>query len=162
MLPMPLSCSALGLRPGFDLQLSAGDGGLHWRRHCSEQHHLGHRSHDSPTHSRFCLFSCRLSDIKQSAVSAQRVFIVEVMGSYCGYLAELAGLSTGAEKIYLHEDGVHIRSVENDIAEVKKRFQNKRKNIALIIRNENASPVRSHSILVDCSNRAHAPEGVLH
>lgn len=44
-------------------------------------------------------------DIKQSAVASQRVFIVEVMGSYCGYLALMSGMATGAERIYLHEVG---------------------------------------------------------
>jgi 6-phosphofructokinase len=42
-------------------------------------------------------------DIKRSAVSSQRVFVVEVMGSYCGYLALMSGLAGGAERVYLHE-----------------------------------------------------------
>src|SRR5688500_20273611 len=42
--------------------------------------------------------------IKQSAVAMRRCFVVEVMGRYCGYLAFMSGMSTGAERVYLcHE-----------------------------------------------------------
>ena len=44
--------------------------------------------------------------IKQSAVASNRVFVVEVMGRYCGYLALMSALATGAERVYLHEEGV--------------------------------------------------------
>ena len=46
--------------------------------------------------------------IKQSAVAARRVFVVEVMGRDCGYLALMSGLATGAEHVYLPEDGVSL------------------------------------------------------
>jgi 6-phosphofructokinase 1 len=37
--------------------------------------------------------------IKQSAIgSKRRVFIIETMGGYCGYLATLAGLASGADQ----------------------------------------------------------------
>ena len=39
--------------------------------------------------------------IKQSAVAARRVFVVEVMGRDCGYLALMSGLASGAEHVYL-------------------------------------------------------------
>ena len=32
---------------------------------------------------------------------ARRVFVVEVMGRYCGYLALMSGLATGAERVYI-------------------------------------------------------------
>src|SRR5512144_3107142 len=35
--------------------------------------------------------------IKQSAVATRRVFVVEVMGRECGYLALMSGMATGAE-----------------------------------------------------------------
>ena len=44
--------------------------------------------------------------IKQSAVASHRCFVVEVMGRYCGYLALMSGLATGAERVYLNEEGV--------------------------------------------------------
>jgi len=46
--------------------------------------------------------------IKQSAVAARRCFVVEVMGGDCGYLALISGLATGAERVYLPEDGVCV------------------------------------------------------
>jgi len=42
--------------------------------------------------------------IKQSAVASRRCFVVEVMGRDCGYLAQMSGLSTGAERTYLPEE----------------------------------------------------------
>jgi len=49
--------------------------------------------------------------IKQAAVAEQRCYVVEVMGRRCGYLAMMSGLATGAERVYLHEDGVTLKGV---------------------------------------------------
>jgi 6-phosphofructokinase 1 len=38
--------------------------------------------------------------IKQSAVASRRVFVVEVLGQYCGYLALMSALASGAERVY--------------------------------------------------------------
>ena len=46
--------------------------------------------------------------IKDSAVASHRCFIVEVMGHDCGYLALMAGLATGAEQVYLPEEGISL------------------------------------------------------
>ena len=51
--------------------------------------------------------------IKQSAVAPRRCFVVEVMGRYCGYLALMSGLATGAERVYLHEEGVTLHDLQN-------------------------------------------------
>ncbi len=50
---------------------------------------------------------CVVDKIKQSAVAERRCYIVEVMGRRCGYLALMSGLATGAERVYLHEEGRH-------------------------------------------------------
>lgn len=43
--------------------------------------------------------------IKQSASgSKRRVFIIETMGGYCGYLATLSGLAGGADAAYINEE----------------------------------------------------------
>ena len=47
--------------------------------------------------------------IRQSAVASRRVFVVEVMGRDCGYLALLSGLATGAERVYLPGGRHHAR-----------------------------------------------------
>ena len=52
--------------------------------------------------------------IRQSAVATRRVFVVEVMGRECGYLALLSGLATGAERIYLPEEGITLDDLTAD------------------------------------------------
>jgi len=78
--------------------------------------------------------------IKQSAVASQRTFIVEVMGYYCGYLALMSALATGAERVYLHEEGVAMRDLVKDVDEFKQGFE-RGKRLGLIIRNEMANEV---------------------
>ncbi len=76
--------------------------------------------------------------IKQSAVALRRCCIVEVMGRYCGYLAMMGGLATGAERVYLNEDGVTLPDLEKDLHRMQKEFEN-RKRLGLIIRSEMAN-----------------------
>ena len=78
--------------------------------------------------------------IKQSAVATQRAFIVEVMGYYCGYLALMGALATGAERVYLHEEGVSMVDLVQDVEEFKAAFQHG-KRLGLVIRNEMANEV---------------------
>ncbi len=78
--------------------------------------------------------------IKQSAVAWRRAFVVEVMGRYCGYLAVMSGLATGAERVFTHEEGITMAALEKDLEGLVAGFR-KGKRLALIIRNENASPV---------------------
>lgn len=78
--------------------------------------------------------------IKQSAVASQRAFIVEVMGYYCGYLALMGALATGAERVYLHEEGVSMRDLVADVEEFREAFK-KGKRLGLVIRNEMANEV---------------------
>jgi 6-phosphofructokinase 1 len=76
--------------------------------------------------------------IKQSGGALHRCFVVEVMGRYCGYLALMSGLATGAERIYLHEEGVTLKDLEQDLANLKRGFEGG-KRLSLMIRNENAN-----------------------
>ena len=78
--------------------------------------------------------------IKQSAVAWRRAFVVEVMGRYCGYLAVMSGLATGAERVFTHEEGITMAALEKDLEGLAEGFR-KGKRLALMIRNENASPV---------------------
>jgi 6-phosphofructokinase 1 len=78
--------------------------------------------------------------IKQSAVAAGRCFVVEVMGRYCGYLALMSGLATGAERVFLHEEGITLKTLEEELANMIAGFK-KGKRLTLIMRNENASAV---------------------
>lgn len=80
--------------------------------------------------------------IKQSAVASRRVFVVEVMGRYCGYLALLTAIATGAERVYLHEEGVTLKDLQQDIDNLVHDFK-AGKRLGLMIRNENANPFYS-------------------
>jgi len=77
--------------------------------------------------------------IKQSAVASRRCFVVEVMGRYCGYLALMSGLATGAERIYLHEEGVTLADLQKDLEHLVEGFRHG-KRLGLMIRNEMANP----------------------
>ena len=53
--------------------------------------------------------------IKQSAAGTKRrVFIIETMGGYCGYLATMAGLAAGADAAYIFEEPFTIRDLQGD------------------------------------------------
>ncbi len=80
--------------------------------------------------------------IKQSAVAARRSFVVEVMGRDCGYLALMSGLATGAERVYLPEEGISLLDLEKDVNELKDGFAHG-KRLGLVIRSEHADPVFS-------------------
>jgi 6-phosphofructokinase 1 len=80
--------------------------------------------------------------IKQSAVASRRCFVVEVMGRYCGYLALMSALATGAERVYLHEEGINLADLQKDLANLVEGFE-QGKRLGLIIRNERADPFYS-------------------
>lgn len=83
-----------------------------------------------------------IDKIKQSAVAARRVFVVEVMGRRCGYLAVMGALATGAERVYLHEEGVTLDNLRDDVAHLKQGFKSG-KRLGVIIRSEGANPTYS-------------------
>jgi 6-phosphofructokinase 1 len=80
--------------------------------------------------------------IKDSAVALRRVFVVEVMGRHCGYLALMSGLATGAERVYLDEEGVTLKDLERDVRSLNYGFEHG-KRLGLMIRNEYANQVYS-------------------
>jgi len=84
--------------------------------------------------------------IKQSAVAQTRCFIVEVMGRECGYLALMSGLATGAEKVYLNEEGITLQDLLADLELLKKGFSSG-KRLGLMVRNEYANPVYTTEFL---------------
>ena len=86
--------------------------------------------------------------IKQSAVATKRCIIVEVMGYYCGYLALMSGIATGAERVYLHEEGVTLKNLQKDLSYLMDSFQHG-KRLGLIICNEKAHPVYNTNFIQD-------------
>jgi 6-phosphofructokinase 1 len=75
--------------------------------------------------------------IKQSAVASGRCFIVEVMGYDSGYLALLSGLATGAEQVYLPEEGITLDDLRDDVELLRTSFA-AGKRLGLMIRSEHA------------------------
>ncbi len=85
--------------------------------------------------------------IKDSAVALRRVFVVEVMGRRCGYLALLGGLATGAERVYIHEEGVRLTDLLQDVGMLTYGFSHG-KRLGLMIRNEQANEVYDTAFMV--------------
>lgn len=76
--------------------------------------------------------------IKQSAAATRRCFVVETMGRWCGYLALMGGLAGGAERIYLHEEGVSLDRLNDDVQWLHRSFAAGR-TLFLAVRNERAN-----------------------
>uniref|UniRef100_A0AAQ6AE82 ATP-dependent 6-phosphofructokinase n=1 Tax=Amphiprion ocellaris TaxID=80972 RepID=A0AAQ6AE82_AMPOC len=77
--------------------------------------------------------------IKQSAAGTKRrVFIVETMGGYCGYLATMAGLAAGADAAYIFEDKFNIKDLEMNVEHLVEKMKTTVKR-GLILRNENCN-----------------------
>ena len=85
--------------------------------------------------------------IKNSADTSRRAFLVEVMGRFCGYLAVMSGLSTGAEYIYLHEKGVDLNLLRKQLKQLSSSFRRDGRRVALFIRNEKASEAYSTNFI---------------
>jgi len=84
--------------------------------------------------------------IKTSGSAAKRAFVVETMGRYCGYLALMGAMSTGAERVYLHEEGISLDALSADVEWLRQSFASGRK-LFLAIRNENANPLYTTDFL---------------
>jgi 6-phosphofructokinase 1 len=78
--------------------------------------------------------------IKQSAVASRRCFVVEVMGHDCGYLALMSGMSSGAERVYMPEEGITLDDLTVDVGRLTEGFR-AGKRLGLVIRSEHADAV---------------------
>ncbi|MDU0349596.1 6-phosphofructokinase [Actinomyces sp. MRS3W] len=79
-----------------------------------------------------------LDAIKQSAAASRRCFVAEAMGRRCGYLTLMSGIASGAERVYLNEEGLTLAKLAQDSARMVDAFRSGRK-LYLVIRNERAS-----------------------
>ena len=87
-----------------------------------------------------------IDQIKASAMAARRCFVVEVMGRRCGYLALMASLAGGAERVHLPEDGVTLETVRDDISAMRARFEAGGK-LFLVVRSEGADEAYTTDVL---------------
>ncbi|XP_067047456.1 ATP-dependent 6-phosphofructokinase, muscle type-like isoform X1 [Acropora muricata] len=77
--------------------------------------------------------------IKQSASSAtRRVFVVECMGGYCGYLATMSALAGGADATYVFEDKLTLEYLKTNIEHLINKMRGSVRR-GLVIRNEKCS-----------------------
>ncbi|XP_013872180.1 ATP-dependent 6-phosphofructokinase, liver type [Austrofundulus limnaeus] len=74
--------------------------------------------------------------IKQSASGTKRrVFVVETMGGYCGYLATCTGIAVGADAAYIFEEPFNIQDLKTNVEHLAEKMK---KDIqrGLVLRNE--------------------------
>ncbi|XP_076838256.1 ATP-dependent 6-phosphofructokinase, platelet type-like isoform X2 [Brachyhypopomus gauderio] len=74
--------------------------------------------------------------IKQSASGTKRrVFIIETMGGYCGYLATVGALAAGADAAYIYEEPFDIRDLQCNVEHLTEKMKTSIQR-GLVIRNE--------------------------
>ncbi|XP_067108910.1 ATP-dependent 6-phosphofructokinase, platelet type isoform X4 [Osmerus mordax] len=77
--------------------------------------------------------------IKQSASGTKRrVFIIETMGGYCGYLASVGGLAAGADAVYIYEEPFDIRDLQSNVEHLTEKMKTSIQR-GLVLRNENCN-----------------------
>ncbi|CAG2054600.1 unnamed protein product [Timema podura] len=74
--------------------------------------------------------------IRQSAQGTKRrVFVIETMGGYCGYLATVSGLAGGADAAYIYEEKFSIKDLQQDVYHMASKMAEGVQR-GLILRNE--------------------------
>ncbi|XP_039670882.1 ATP-dependent 6-phosphofructokinase, platelet type-like isoform X4 [Perca fluviatilis] len=77
--------------------------------------------------------------IKQSASGTKRrVFIIETMGGYCGYLATVGGLAAGADTVYIYEEPFDIRDLQANVEHLTQKMKTSIQR-GIVLRNENSN-----------------------
>ncbi|XP_073736072.1 ATP-dependent 6-phosphofructokinase, platelet type isoform X7 [Callorhinus ursinus] len=77
--------------------------------------------------------------IKQSASGTKRrVFIIETMGGYCGYLANMGGLAAGADAAYIFEEPFDIRDLQSNVEHLTEKMKTTIQR-GLVLRNESCN-----------------------
>jgi 6-phosphofructokinase 1 len=84
--------------------------------------------------------------LRQAGTASRRCFVVETMGGYCGYLALLGGLSGGAVRVYLHEEGITLEDLADDVERMVASFRVGQR-LFLAVLNERASPMYTSEFL---------------
>lgn len=86
--------------------------------------------------------------IKQSASSSRkRLFVVDVQGGHCGYLATVSSLIAGGTYSYIHEEGVRLSDLMRESRHLKNRFAEDKRQGRIILRNEFCSDTYSAEVM---------------
>ena len=84
--------------------------------------------------------------VRQAGAAQRRAFVVETMGGTCGYLALLAGLSGGAVRVYLHEEGITLKDLSVDVERMVDSFRAGQR-LFMVVANEKASEMYTSDFL---------------
>ena len=84
--------------------------------------------------------------LKDNAGANKRVFIVQVMGYHSGYLAVAAALATGAEDVFIPEEGITMSQILDQVNKLRDAFAAGRRQ-AVIILNEVVAQVYDINML---------------
>jgi 6-phosphofructokinase 1 len=90
--------------------------------------------------------------VRQAGIATRRCFVVETMGGECGYLALLGGLSGGAVRVYLHEEGITLQDLAGDVQRMVDSFRVGQK-LFLAVMNEKANPMYTSDFLCRLFNQ---------
>jgi 6-phosphofructokinase 1 len=90
--------------------------------------------------------------VRQAGIATRRCFVVETMGGQCGYLALMGGLSGGAVRVYLHEEGITLQELAKDVERMVGSFRVGQR-LFLAVMNEKASPMYTSDFLVRLFNQ---------
>lgn len=98
-----------------------------------------------------------IDNISSTASSHSRAFVVEVMGRNCGWLALMAGMSSGADYVFIPEKPPAYDDWEHELCEALRRHREvgKRKSIVIVAEgaiDKNLKPIKADyiaSILTD-------------
>lgn len=96
--------------------------------------------------------------VKLSASSSRRrVFVIEVQGGNCGYIASYTGLVTGALSVYLPEEKVTLATIQEDLNLLQRSYHDDvgaERSGKVFIRNEKASEVYTTQLIADIIKEA--------
>ena len=84
--------------------------------------------------------------LREAGTATRRCFVVQTMGGFCGYLALLGGLSGGAVRVYLHEEGITLQQLARDVELMVGSFRVGQR-LFLTVLNERASPMYTSEFL---------------
>lgn len=84
----------------------------------------------------------------------RRVFVVETMGGYCGYLATMSAVAGGADAAYINEEAFSIDDLRDDVIHLRAKMAANVQR-GLILRAELANK----NYTTDFIHRLYAEEG---
>ncbi|KAI7868080.1 6-phosphofructokinase [Spinellus fusiger] len=88
--------------------------------------------------------------IQSARSSRRRVFVVEVQGGNSGYLAVEAGLATGANTVYIPEEGISLKRLQSDVHHLIALYENDavdKSEGRIVLRNEKASKTYTTDVI---------------